>query len=558
MITDAGKDKKIIIIGTAQREDDIYENLPGDFFNLTLDAIVDEDKHIPLEPALFSWDLLMKVKADMCEKFGERFWLKEYRNIPLSAMGEIIKPEWIKTYVTPPPLESLQIYQGWDLGVGKDLEKGDYTAGCTIGVRTVNGKNEIYVLDVVRVRAEFGDRLKIMASNGQAHKPLAIGVEQNVFQYDTVITLKKQTNLPIEGIKTIKNKVEKFQVDLAPHFENGKVFIRSDMIDLKNELLALPYGKNDDMCFIAGTKIATKYGYKNIEKLTIKDKIITPFGIKSIKKVGFTGYKKVINNLGLTGTPDHKVFQKNKGFIKLEKCYNESVSKLCLNTLIHFQYQKLLYLMEQNISLWVERKDIILVSQVPIKEEKILKDFMWRFGKILQEKGLKKVTQFTIKTAILLITTLKTWIVFKVMNISNYIAQALKEKNKVLITWLNMPDQRQSNGTNLQKQKSFTKELQKIYGKIKKKSQHFVLFAIKSSKHIFLKEQSFALINAETKIAGKNTEKRGGQEKKVYNLSVENPSVYFANNILVSNCDSLSMAILMSNKYEGLPIIDFI
>ncbi len=248
MITDAGKDKKIIIIGTAQREDDIYENLPGDFFNLTLDAIVDEDKHIPLEPALFSWDLLMKVKADMCEKFGERFWLKEYRNIPLSAMGEIIKPEWIKTYVTPPPLESLQIYQGWDLGVGQDLEKGDYTAGCTIGVRKVNGKNEIYVLDVVRVRAEFGDRLKIMASNGQAHKPLAIGIEQNVFQYDTVITLKKQTNLPIEGIKTIKNKVEKFQVDLAPHFENGKVFIRSDMIELKNELLALPYGKNDDIC----------------------------------------------------------------------------------------------------------------------------------------------------------------------------------------------------------------------------------------------------------------------------------------------------------------------
>lgn len=248
MITDAGKDKKIIIIGTAQREDDIYESLPSDFFNLTLDAIKDEANYIPLEPALFSWDLLMKVKADMCEKFGERFWLKEYRNIPLSAMGEIIKPAWIKTYISPPPLESLQIYQGWDLGVGKDLEKGDFTAGCTIGVRRVDGKNEIYVLDIVKARAEFGDRLKIMTSNGQAHKPLAIGIEQNVFQYDTVITLKKQTNLPIEGIKTIKNKVEKFQVDLAPHFENGKVFIRSDMIELKNELLALPYGKHDDMC----------------------------------------------------------------------------------------------------------------------------------------------------------------------------------------------------------------------------------------------------------------------------------------------------------------------
>jgi phage terminase large subunit-like protein len=63
-----------------------------------------------------------------------------------------------------------------------------------------------------------------------------------------VITLQKQTNLPIKPIKTIKNKIERFQVALAPHFENGKVFLRADMLDLKQELLSLPFGKHDDMC----------------------------------------------------------------------------------------------------------------------------------------------------------------------------------------------------------------------------------------------------------------------------------------------------------------------
>lgn len=248
MITNAGENKKIIVIGTAQREDDIYENLPADFVTVTLRAIIDEERKEVLEPNLFSWETLMQVKTNMCENYGEKYWLKEYMNLPFSAMGEIIKPEWIKTYTVLPPLEELQIYQGWDLGVGKDLDKGDFTAGATIGVRRIDGKNEIYVIEIIKVRAEFGDRLKIMSANARGHKPLAIGIESNVFQYDTVITLQKQTNLPIKPIKTIKNKIERFQVALAPHFENGKVFLRADMLDLKQELLSLPFGKHDDMC----------------------------------------------------------------------------------------------------------------------------------------------------------------------------------------------------------------------------------------------------------------------------------------------------------------------
>ena len=262
MITNAGDVKKIIAIGTSQREDDIYESLPDDFVNTTLQAVVDEDKKQVLEPALFSWETLMKVKSDMTAKFGEKYWLKEYMNVPFSAMGEIIKPDWIKTYTTLPPLDELMIYQGWDLGVGKDLEQGDFTAGATIGVRRKDGLNEIYVIDIVKVRAEFGDRLKIMTANGQAHKPVAMGVESNVFQYDTVITLQKQTNLPIQPIKTTKNKVEKFQVALAPHFENGKVFIRADMLDFKNELLSLPYGKHDDQsdALTLAIQMSSEYG----------------------------------------------------------------------------------------------------------------------------------------------------------------------------------------------------------------------------------------------------------------------------------------------------------
>jgi predicted phage terminase large subunit-like protein len=246
MITNATTEngKKLITIGTAQREDDIYNSLPNDVYCETMRAVIDEEKQQVLEPALFSWETLMKVKSDMSEKFGEKFWLKEYMNAPFTAMGDIIKPDWIKTYQVLP--SNLKYFQGWDLSVGKDINEGDYTAGVTIGVSRENGKLLIYVLDVFKERIDFAKRLKIIQEYADKWSPTLIGIEENVFQYDTVQTLKKQTNLPIKGIKTIKNKVEKFQVDLAPHFENGKIFIKSDLIDLRNELLSLPYGKHDD------------------------------------------------------------------------------------------------------------------------------------------------------------------------------------------------------------------------------------------------------------------------------------------------------------------------
>lgn len=241
MITKLTKEKKIIIIGTAQREDDLYAKLPDDFHRLTLQAVVDNQ---PLEPALFSMPELNKIKSDISKEFGEKFWLKEYMNVPFSAMGMIIKPEWIRTYDVAP--KNLTIYQGWDLSVGKTIETGDWTSGATIGIQEVNNEIRIYVLDVYKGRIPFAERLKEIVSHANTWNPVKIGVEENAFQYDTVQTLKKQTNLPIVGIKSVTNKVESFQVELAPQFENGKVYIHTSMEDLRQELLALPAGTHDD------------------------------------------------------------------------------------------------------------------------------------------------------------------------------------------------------------------------------------------------------------------------------------------------------------------------
>ncbi|NMB80752.1 MAG: hypothetical protein GYA14_02935, partial [Ignavibacteria bacterium] len=228
--------------------DDLYSSLPSDFVKRVYKAIKPDGK--PLSPELFTIEALEKIKSDISEKFGEKYWLKEYMNTPFNATGDIIKREWIQRVENYPT--DLDIYQGWDLSVGKDPEKGDWTCGATIGIKKIDEKLFIYVLDMFRERLDFDSRLKAIVDQANIWKPLKICVEENVFQYDTVQTLQKQTNLPISGVKTIKNKIEKHTVDLAPHFENKKVFIRYDIDDsnkfdtLINELLSLPFGEHDD------------------------------------------------------------------------------------------------------------------------------------------------------------------------------------------------------------------------------------------------------------------------------------------------------------------------
>lgn len=264
MVSKMTPEKRIIVVGTSQRDDDLYEKLPTDFHRETMAAFTDDAETQTLEPSLFNETELHKIKADISEQFGEKFWLKEYMNIPMSAMGVIIKPDWIQTYSIMPSTKGMDIYQGWDLSVGKDVEKGDWTVGITLGVLREEDLIRMWVLDMYRARIAFGERLKAIVSQANKWKPKKIGVEEQVFQYDTVSTLKRQTNLPIIGVKAIKNKVESFQVELAPHFENHKIWIPASESLIRTELLSLPTGEHDDIA--DGIKIAIKVSADNTPK----------------------------------------------------------------------------------------------------------------------------------------------------------------------------------------------------------------------------------------------------------------------------------------------------
>lgn len=98
---------------------------------------------------------------------------------------------------------------------------------------------------------------------------------------------------------------------------------------------------HDDSCFVAGTKVATIFGDKNIEELKVGDLVITPWGVSPITRTT-SRMKPVIDNIGLTGTKDHKIYTTHDySFDSLENVDYSMVSKLTIEELISWQIKSL-------------------------------------------------------------------------------------------------------------------------------------------------------------------------------------------------------------------------
>jgi len=261
----AGPHTRMILTGTIQTAKDVYavdwnkiaksESLNvRNWVKKTYDSIVDEKKHITLFPEYWDWDSLMRRKDLVVEMSGLKWFQKEYRNMDVNLLGEIIKPEWKKEYDELPD-DVIDIYTGWDLSVGKKEGQGDLTAKVTFGVLD----KKIYIISVYEARIDFGKRIRAVVNQGDVDRPNVIKIEENVFQADTVQTAKANTMIPIEGVKTTINKIQKYNEVLVPLFENGQVYLkRGDLMQQKfwEQLCSLPRGAHDDIAdaFCVGLK----------------------------------------------------------------------------------------------------------------------------------------------------------------------------------------------------------------------------------------------------------------------------------------------------------------
>lgn len=121
-------------------------------------------------------------------------------------------------------------------------------------------------------------------------------------------------------------------------FGLGRVWIMQDCTGLLTQLASMLFKLDESShptndikdeakyhllaCFIEGTMIHTEHGLRPIESVRIGDKVLTRKGYQKVMASSITGVKEVVtarfsDGVVLTGTPDHPVFTKNKGFVPL-------------------------------------------------------------------------------------------------------------------------------------------------------------------------------------------------------------------------------------------------
>jgi predicted phage terminase large subunit-like protein len=200
-------------------------------------------------PGLLDQDELNYARASQ----GAFLYSCNYECEPMSDENAIFKKEWIRYHefdVGSLPAGS-KIYMAIDpAGFGEQRFRGaDYHG---IVVAAVSPTGDCFVL--YAIKAHWTDQ-KLMEEIGRIHSaylPIRTGIEQVFGQHQLKAWLydelrKKGKIINFEHFKNTNMKKEARIQALAPRFELGKIFLRSSMTELEDELLQFPKGEHDDI-----------------------------------------------------------------------------------------------------------------------------------------------------------------------------------------------------------------------------------------------------------------------------------------------------------------------
>jgi predicted phage terminase large subunit-like protein len=449
----------------------------------------------------------------------------------------------------------------------KDKEENDYTVFSYWGVLD----KKLYLLDVIRkqlnaidveswaepfIRPKISYNFRYVWIEDKGH-----GIYLNQSFRKKGIPVPTQEKIS-EILIRKNNKVERANNSIAWIDKvNNNVIINADiksevLRDIKQEMVFFPNGAHDDFCLSGDTRVATIFGDKQIKDIRKGNIVLTPIGLRRVEISQKTGDKAVISNIGLTGTPEHKVYNIDT-FIDLSKAVSYKTDTLSYGGLIKWRYLKLLSLMDGHIGLW-GRENITSPKVQQMRAGSVLKDFTLQFGSFIVGKKYPKAITFTIKTVMFLITTTLTWSVYRVSNTALYARELCQMLKKNILIRL---DHLQNLGINHQRVESGIKKKQKTNGKIQRYILIPVLYVARHLLGIIKIVIRFVVIIVGTRTTAEKNNKNNNQLEKnntilettnkkvvndiipVYNIKVVEAKMYYANGILVSNCDTFIDAI---------------
>lgn len=528
----------------------LLDNEPDDWDIIKLQGLNEETGEALWEEKYPAAELLKLKKVNPFVYYGQ------YQQEPIVIGGSVIKTEWFRYY----PREHYD-YQFTYITSDTAQKKGDandFSVFCFWG-KTFD--NRLHLLDMVRGKWEADElrqQVKLCWEKWSKFEtqPYGFYIEDKSSGIGVIQEIKKTEPIPIIPISRSRYKNDQGQMvsadkfsrcmTAAPYIANGWVYLpNSEKDDISSQVLAecaafradLSH-KHDDMCFVGMTIIATSKGKKKVSDVCIGDKVLTPFGYSKVLATS-KREAEVITNITLTGTPDHKVFNKyDYNFDKLKNMTYSQVSKLTFKDMFEWKKQIVFNLMARNIIV-ANRKDISQLATI-IKTRKVEQDFTEMFGSFIRERKYRKAIIFTIKMGIGLITIFQTLSVYHAKSILKDISKRLRifGKDQKCKQQTQEGERNVKSGTQVKKDTNGTQNIRKnILNRYYKNK--YANRVVKYSEHLLTQDIKQCATNAEI---GSCIGSLDNRKKIVYNIQTE-AGCYYANGILVSNCDCLFDAV---------------
>ena len=321
-------------------------------------------------------------------------------------------------------------------------------------------------------------------------------------------------------------------------------------------------------CFVAGTMVLTPNGEVPIETLKVGDDVTTPVGTRMIIKNWESKTKKITkvnfsNGRSLIGKGSHKIFTWDKGWVCLDSLsLNNTIESVSIIGGLKWKMLNLFCTREKSFGFKRQVDISSLAGKIQAKDF-----YTGEFGSNILVK-FQKIIISIIKMVTGATTQYQTSNAYLAANIEENIC--LKDgriliKQNLLIKDLPKLENLQKNGTHHQTVLRGTVKTQNKHGTKENRVNAFVKYveecllvffqqkqnfvqnlALRSitTKNIRQKESVFiALLNSLlTNIGVKNAALETAptsyevQEVSVYNLTLDEENVYYANGILVANC----------------------
>ena len=228
--------KCIHIQGTAINKFDLLHQLENksSWVFRKFQAILDDVSKTVLWPEAETYEKLMQDKENM----GSVIFERELMNNCRDSETQIIKDHWIKYHDDIPSDEKVVLkIAGNDPSIGAK-ENSDYTALATIFVTHGEGQPyKYYIEDLVNEHLSQEKRIRMVENKHRIFNYNNVYVEAIAGFKDYCAELKRQTNVPVKEIDSVKDKLTNLENN-SSKFENGKVSISTKIpAKLRNELV---------------------------------------------------------------------------------------------------------------------------------------------------------------------------------------------------------------------------------------------------------------------------------------------------------------------------------